>query len=119
VAFGNYNVFTTTATDSAGTITYKCNSQAVNISIALSKGASGTFSPRTLTKAIEALSYNLYLNAGRTQPWGDGTGGTSVYSIANPANNQDVSVPVYGRVPALQDVSAGLYADAIVATINF
>jgi spore coat protein U-like protein len=30
-----------------------------------------------------------------------------------------VNVPVYGRIPALQDVSAGNYADTVVAVINF
>ena len=119
VAFGNYNVFTPTDVDSTGTITYRCNSQAANISIALSKGASSTFAPRTLTKGAEALSFDLYRNAARTQVWGDGTGGSSMHTVANPANNQDVNVTVYGRIPALQDVSAGPYGDTVVATINF
>lgn len=119
VAFGNYNVFTTTPDDSNGTITYRCNSSAVNISISLSDGSSSTFSPRTLRKDGEILSYNLYRNAARTQIWGNGTGGTSVYTRANPPNNQNVNVTVYGRIPALQDVSAGNYSDTVSAVINF
>ena len=119
VAFGNYNVFGLTNVDSTGSITYRCNTAAANISIALSKGASSTFTPRTLMKGAEALSFNLYRNAARTEIWGDGTGGTSMDTVANPANNQNVNVTVYGRIPALQDVSAGSYNDTIVATINF
>jgi len=119
VAFGNYNVFTTTPDDSTGTITYRCNSAAMNISIALSDGSSTTFSPRTLRKGGEVLSYNLYRNAARTQIWGNGTGGTSVYTQSNPPNNQNVNVSVYGRIPALQDVSAGNYSDTVSAVINF
>lgn len=118
VAFGNYNVFTTTPYDSTGTITYRCNSTAANISITLSGGSSSTFSPRTLRKGSEILDYNLYTNAARTNVWGDGTGGTSIYTRANPPNS-NVNVPVYGRIPALQDVSAGNYADTVVAVINF
>ena len=119
VAFGNYNVYSVTNVDSTGTITYRCNAAAANISITLSKGASSTFSPRTLRKGAEALNFNLYRNAARTQIWGDGTGGTSVLSVANPPNNQSVNVTVFGRIPALQDVSAGSYSDTVVATVNF
>jgi spore coat protein U-like protein len=119
VAFGNYNVFTTTADDSTGTITYRCNATAFNISITLSDGSSSTFSPRTLRKGSETLNYNLYTNAARTTIWGDGTGGTSFYTRANPPNNSNVNVQVYGRIPALQDVSAGNYTDTVLAVINF
>ena len=119
VAFGNYNVFTTTADDSTGTITYRCNAQAANISIALSDGSSTTFSPRTLRKGSEVLQYNLYRNAARTAVWGDGTGGTSVYTNANPPNNSNVTLTIYGRIPAQQDVSAGAYSDTVSAVINF
>jgi len=119
VAFGNYNVFTTTADDSTGTITYRCNSSAMNISISLSDGSSSTYSPRTLRKGSEVLQYNLYRNAARTTIWGNGTGGTSVYTSANPPNNSNVSVTIYGRIPAQQDVSAGSYSDTVSAVINF
>jgi spore coat protein U domain-containing protein, fimbrial subunit CupE1/2/3/6 len=119
IAFGSYNVFTTSADDSTGTITYRCNSTAANISISLSDGSSSTYSPRTLRQGSEILQYNLYRNAARTTVWGDGTGGTSVYSQANPPNNSNVSVTIYGRIPAQQDVSAGNYTDTVSAVINF
>jgi spore coat protein U-like protein len=119
IAFGSYNVFTTTADDSTGTITFRCNAAAANISIALSDGSSSTFSPRTLRNGSEVLQYNLYRNAARTTIWGDGTGGTSVYTNANPPNNTNVNVTIYGRIPAQQDVSAGNYSDTVSAVINF
>jgi spore coat protein U-like protein len=119
VAFGTYNVFTVPPADSAGSVTFRCNSAAANISVTLSKGASSTFTPRTMTQVGEALGYNLYLDAARTSVWGDGTGGTSTYTDANPPNNQNVTVPIYGRIPAGQDVCAGLYSDTVLATINF
>ena len=119
VAFGTYNVFTTSADDSTGTITYRCNATAANISISLSDGSSSTFSPRTLRKGSEILTYNLYRNAARTNIWGNGTGGTSVYTRANPPNNSNVNLTIYGRIPAQQDVSAGNYSDTVSAVINF
>jgi spore coat protein U-like protein len=119
VAFGNYNVFTATPVDSAGSVTFRCNAAAANISISLSKGASSTFTPRTMAKVGELLNYDLYLNPARTNVWGDGTGGTSTYTNVDPPNNQNVTVQIYGRIPASQDVSAGAYSDTVLATINF
>lgn len=119
VSFGTYNVFGTNPVDSTGAVTYRCNSSAFNITVKLSRGQSSTYTPRTMLKTAEALTYNLYLDAARTTIWGDGTGGTQFYSRANPPNNSNVVLTVYGRVTAAQDVSAGTYTDTIAATINF
>jgi spore coat protein U-like protein len=119
VAFGSYDVFNVSATDSTGTISYRCNSKATNISITLSRGSSSTFAPRTLTRGSETLTYNLFTNAARTTIWGDGTGGTSVYTNTNPPNNRAVNLTIYGRIPASQDVSSGNYTDTVAVTINF
>ena len=119
VNFGNYNVFNASNTDSTGTVTYRCNSAASNITVYLSTGASGSFALRQMSKGAEVLGYNLYTDAARTSVWGNGTSGTSYYFRANPPNNQNVNVTVYGRVPAAQDVSAGTFSDTITATINF
>jgi spore coat protein U-like protein len=119
VNFGNYNVFNGANLDSTGTITYRCNATAANITVALSKGASSTYNPRTMSKGAEWLSYNLYRNAARTNIWGDGTSGTAIYSRPNPPNNNDVNLTVYGRVPPGQDVSAGTFSDTVTAVINF
>lgn len=119
VAFGSYNVFNASALDSSGTVTFSCNNQGNHVSISLGKGTSSTFAPRTMTKGSETLGYNLFLDAARTSIWGDGTSGTSVYTRTNPPNNTNVSIPIYGRVMASQDVSAGNYSDTVLATINF
>jgi spore coat protein U-like protein len=119
VNFGNYNEFNGTNLDSTGRITYRCNATAANITIGLTKGLSSTFNPRLMSKGAEVLGYNLYRNAARTNIWGDGTSGTAVYTRANPPNNSNVNVTVYGRVPAGQDVSAGTFSDTVTAVINF
>ena len=119
VNFGNYNVFNGSDVDSTGTVTYRCNGSAHNITVALTQGGSATFNPRKMQKGAEALNYNLFRDASRTTIWGDGTTGTSTYQIANPPNNSDVNLTVYGRVPAGQDVSAGAFSDTITAVVNF
>jgi spore coat protein U-like protein len=118
VSFGVYDVFSGTATDSTGTITFRCTGNA-SVTINLNKGTSTTFTPRVLTSGSSTLNYNLYTDAARSTIWGDTTGGTSRYSNANPANNTNIVVTVYGRITSGQDVSAGSYSDTITATINF
>lgn len=119
VNFGPYNVFNGANVDSTGTVTYRCNGSAHNISVGLTQGTSATFNPRQMQKGGEVLTYNLFLDASRTTIWGDATSGTSVYQIGNPPNNTNVNLTVYGRVPAGQDVSAGPFSDTVTAVINF
>ena len=116
VAFGSYDVLASSPVDSTGTVTYECV-VGIQIVVTLSRGSSSTFTPRTMTSGAETLAYNVYLDAARTAIWGDGTGGTSTYSATTIL--LPVTVTVYGRVPASQNVAAGGYADTIVATIIF
>jgi spore coat protein U-like protein len=120
VNFGAYDVFATSPRDSTGSVTYNCLLP-LSVQISLSRGSSGTFSPRTLVKGAETLQYNIYLNSTRSTIWGDGTAGTSIYSGAVTIFqvNTNITVIAYGRIFAQQDVSAGTYNDTITATINF
>jgi spore coat protein U-like protein len=72
-----------------------------------------------MQKGAEALTYNLFRDASHSTVWGDGTSGTSVYQLANPPNNTNVNLTVYGSVSAGQDVSAGTFSDTVTAVINF
>src|SRR5438093_10809055 len=119
VSFGSYDVFSGTATDSTGQVVYNCNGGAHSVTIDLSKGNSGSYAQRYMLRSAEQLNYNLYLDAARTQIWGDTTGGTSHYGPTDPPSNTDVTVTIYGRVPAGADVSAGAYSDTITVTINY
>jgi spore coat protein U domain-containing protein, fimbrial subunit CupE1/2/3/6 len=119
ISFGNYDVFSTAALDTNGSIVYRCGNADNNISISLNHGGAPSFNPRWMLKGSEILNYNLYLDAARTVIWGDGTAGTQTFFIKNPPNNQDVTVPVYGRVPSGQSISKGAYSDTITVTINF
>jgi spore coat protein U-like protein len=119
VSFGTYDVFSTTAVTSTGSVIYRCAASDHDVQITISQGTSGTFSARTLIKGTESLSYNLFLDAAMTSVWGDGSGSTGAYTRHNPQNDRDVTVTVYGRISAQQDVSVGSYADTVVVTINF
>jgi spore coat protein U-like protein len=120
VSFGTYDVFATAPLDSTGSVTYNClKILNASITITLDKGGASTFNPRRMLKGGEALDYNLYRDAARTTIWGDGTGGSQVYTDPSPPNNQNVTVTIYARIFAQQDVSAGAYTNTITATINF
>lgn len=119
LSFGSYNVFSPFPLDSTGSVTYRCGRRDRNITIILDRGGAPSFNPRRMRKVAEALNYNLYLDAARTTIWGDGTAGTQIYSDRNPPNNRNVTVTIYGRIPAGQDVSAGAYTNTVTATINF
>lgn len=120
VAFGSYDVFSSAPLTSTGSVTIRCVGIGAGtnpVSVSLGTGSSGSFQPRKMFRGPDMLSYNLYLDAGATQIWGDGTGGTLRY--ASISNNQAVILTIFGRVPASQDVSVGTYSDTIIATINF
>ncbi len=118
VNFGPYNVFGTSPVDSTGSVRYQCSGNTSDFTIAIGRGSSATFTPRTLLNGGDALNYNLYLDAARTSIWGDGTSGTSLFMAANPSGKA-VGVTIFGRIPPGQDVSAGSYSDSIVVTIQF
>jgi spore coat protein U-like protein len=117
VAFGSYDVFSPSALDVAGAVTYQCTI-GVFIQIQLETGSAGSFAPRTLRSGAESLAYNLYLDAPRTTVWGNGSAGTSTHS-GLVATVLPVSVPVDGRIPARQDATPGFYSDSVVTTIVF
>jgi len=114
--YGSYDVLAGTALDGAGTITVTCTKSGINAnqdgtvsySVALTP-----LSPRQLAppSGPDRLSHQFYTDSARTQPWGDGTGGTSVItgSLFVPKDRTKVDGPMnfYGRItPAGQDVSA-------------
>jgi spore coat protein U-like protein len=111
LAFGNYDVYTSTPLDSAGTISYNCPPPAVPF-VDISAGSAGSFSPRRLkrTAGTDTLAYNVYVDAARTTVW---ISGVSV------GQGNGKTVPFYGRIFALQDVSVGSYTDTLVVTFNF
>jgi spore coat protein U-like protein len=121
VAFGSYDVFSSSVLTSVGSVSIRCvgiGRGTSPVSVSLNPGNSGNFQPRKMLRDSETLNYNLYLDPGGSQIWGDGTSGTQIFS-AMTSNNQTLNLPIFGRMPAGQDVSVGIYSDTIIATINF
>ena len=120
IAFGTYDPTSVTALDTAGSLIYRCSQKDHNVIITLGQGGGTSYSTRRMINGSNLLFYNLYLDAGRTIIWGDGTGGTQAFTTRNPqGNNQDLTVPIFGRITALQNVSVGGYNDTITVTLIF
>lgn len=123
VSFGNYDVLNPSPVLSNGTITFSCSSipaGGVNVTIALDRGLhSAVFPNRNLAKGAVLLGYNLYQDAALTVIWGNGNNGTSKYGPISVTNTNPVTLTMYGRIPANQDVTAGSYSDTITATMTF
>jgi spore coat protein U-like protein len=120
MAFGSYDPTVATPLDSLGSLVYRCSQKDHNIMITLSQGSGTAFATRRMVQGSDQLFYNLYLDAARTVIWGDGTGGTQAFIVRNPqGNNQDLTVPIFGRIPPVQNVGVGSYSDTITVTLTF
>jgi spore coat protein U-like protein len=119
VNLGSYDVFAGGDLTWSGTLSYVCTGGANGpIFVNFGAGGSGNVAQRQAASGASRLAYNVYTDPGFATIWADGNGGTGeYYSPANPQNGTTYLVPVYGRIPARQDVAAGAYADALTATI--
>lgn len=118
VAFGRYDPLTATPRNRNGRISVACKGNGT-FTVALSTGQSGSYNPRYMLSAAtsDRLDYNLYTSAARTLIFGDGIGGTQTVNKRFRNNTQRITV--YGRIPAMENISAGVYSDSIVATVTF
>lgn len=117
ISFGVYNVFNTTPLTSTGTVTYRCQWLIGARTVYLSKGSAPSNNPRRMSNGANRLNYNLYLDAGRNQIWGDPN--PYSHSASGWVWMPNVTLTIYAAIPAGQDVPAGTYSDAVTATLNF
>ena len=120
VAFGAYDSLVLQPFDTIGSMVFRCNQKDHSVMITLSRGSGTSYATRRMLNGGQQLFYNLYRDVGRTIIWGDGSGGTQAYLISNPQpNNRDITVPIFGRIPAGQNVRIGDYTDTITITLMF
>lgn len=63
------------------------------------------------------MTYGLYKDAARSQPWGDAT--TPGSTVAGAGNGLVQQLTVYGRVPPQTTPSPGTYTDTVVVTLTY
>jgi spore coat protein U-like protein len=66
------------------------------------------------------LSYGIFRDASRTALWGYTPGIDTVSQTLKVLTSRgvDASFTVYGRIPALQDVTPGDYTDTVQVTLS-
>jgi len=114
--FGSTGVLRS-ALDAASSVTVTCTN-AAPYTVALDGGLSGATNPaqRKMSQAAEQITYGLYQNSARTQPWGDSVG---TNTSAGTGSGLAQTFTIYGRVPAQSTPSPGTYTDTVVVTLSY
>jgi len=119
VDFGSYDPVVANAStnlDATGGVTIACTKDAVT-TIGLGLGGNASGSTRRMGNGTDFMTYELYKDAPRSTVWGNS--GIGLFDSGAAPSTAPRTFTVHGRVPAAQDVSAGSYADTVVATVNF
>lgn len=120
--FGSYSALSG-AKDTVGQIQILCTPDLLSdegVSYVLSAdagtGSGGSFTPRRLASGLGGLDYNMFLDPGLTQVFGDGNGGTHTVAGSCAGN---CYVLIYGRIYGGQSIRPGVYQDEILITLDF
>jgi spore coat protein U-like protein len=117
VEFGSVGVLSANK-DGQGGLGVTCTT-GTTYSVGLDNGLTGT-SPtaRKMKKGAEAVTYGLYKNSARDQPWGDLAAGAG-FVAGGSGTGASQPFTVYGRAPPQSTPSPGAYADTVVATVTY
>jgi spore coat protein U-like protein len=91
----------------------------VTVAVSLGPGANGTATDRQMASSGHLLRYGIYRDAARTGLWGSGMDAAQLSSGAlAPHQTTPLHFTLFGRIPAQQNVPAGLYQDQLVLTVT-
>ena len=114
VNFGTQGILATNI-DATGSVSVTCT-PAATYSIRLNGGnAAAAPMARKMSKGSDTITYGLYRNSERDQPWGD-TEGTTAAGIGSGGTQTHT---VYGRVGPQPTPPIGTYADTVVVVVDY
>ncbi|WOI58434.1 spore coat U domain-containing protein [Palleronia sp. LCG004] len=105
--------------DAATGITVRCTrdtNYTVRLGLGTGSGATGPADRRMTGPLGAQLRYGLYMDAGRSQPWGD-TPGTLPPRVLGTGSSQTFTV--FGRIFGDQPLRAGAYTDSVLVTVEY
>lgn len=103
----------TAVTDAEGAVRVVCSSGTA-WSAALALGTGETATARTMSNGATNITYGLYKDIARTQPWSTGT-----QSIGGTGNGLQQSITAYGRVPIQSTPVANTYTDTVIVNLTY
>ncbi len=109
-----------TPLDATSTLNVQCTNTTpytVALNAGANAGGASNFTTRTMKSGTRSLGYQLYLDAGRSSVWGDGTATSS--TVAGTGTGSAQSLTIYGRLPSLANVVPGSYTDTVTVTISY
>jgi spore coat protein U-like protein len=112
--FGTYLPFSSSPTDSTSTINVTCTLTGT-YTVALNSGNSGNSSTRNMSAGGSLLNYDLFQDSTHSTRWTDVSGGMITGSCLIFCST---NYTVYGRTPASQSASPGVYTDTIQVTVK-
>lgn len=116
LSFGNYNPTSGSPLDVDGSFTVTCTTGTAPV-VGLGLGLNPNGSTRRMTSGLQFLTYEIYKETGRSNVWGDSGGDTVTLAPAPSILPQTIAV--YGRIPANQSVSTGVFVDTVAITLTF
>lgn len=117
LAFGNVGVLTQPVTGQ-NSLSVRCTANTA-WSVGLDNGQNGT-GPTARKMSLNAgrITYGIYKDSDRTQPWGLAAQGASAVN-AGTGTGSTQTLTGYGKAPAQSTPAPGLYADTVIATITY
>ncbi len=103
-----------TSREASSTIQLRCATD-TDWSITLSNGLNALNGQRRMASNGNYLPYGLYRDPALLIPWGD----TLPDAAADTGDNEDISLTVYGQVPAQPGAVPGRYNDTITVTLTY
>lgn len=85
------------------------------ISLDMGNGGGNDPTKRKMSTGLTSLTYGIYMDGARTQPWGTQPGST----VSGLGAGLSQSYPVYGQVPAGQNAAIGVYTDSVMVTVSY
>lgn len=126
IAFGTVSGAGTTTSSS---LMYTCNNdsnatRSYRLCLYMNPNTGSQVAPRRLVHdwPVDYLDYDLYADSAMTQLIGSSTSGHAVYNVSftmNPRSQTTVALPIYGRVPGGQAVTAGQYYGYITEVLRW
>lgn len=132
ITFGAYDPVganAVAALNTSGQVSIACSKNSSGLTIGMDDGTHVSGTQRQMLGGVSAenLQYNLYQPPSNlpnaactfpgTTPWS--AAGAGLMALSNPPSKAARVYNVCGTIPGGQDVSVDLYADTIIATINF